>query len=335
MAFSMRKHEGESFLAAFRKIPALELVIVVAMAFLSGAAIQIFMNNPGGGSNFYTGGVTGIAQYAKTLFDNSDLAFNLAYYGLNAPLVIFGMTKIGKKFTILTILYIVLVPVFIGLVKGFNISMFTVGNVEQNLMLIALAGAVIYGFSIAALYKVGASSGGTDFVATYYATSKGKAIGGITTKITYAIIFVGQVLVALVKPEEDKSFIQNVLNIKLLYTLIFVFLVGMTIDRIYPKGKKVSLHCMTFKGKEIVKHFKSINYLHAITIIKTKGSMNVENETLVFGCFLMETDHIVAEIVKVDPKAFCMIHSLVDIKGRFANSKRLKNEMAEELNKAK
>ncbi len=282
------------------------IVLVVSAAALTGLALNSFVSI----GNFYTGGITGVSLFVKEL-TGVEFAFNITYYAINFPLIIFGFYKLGRKFTILTLIYIFLTPIFKDII---NYTGFFEGDNDR--LFIALTGGIVYGFAISLAYRAGGSSGGSDFFATYYSIKKGIAIGKTTTIFNYIVVLVGLTTLSI----KNGTGIQGVLSEDLLYTMVFMFVFALTIDKMFPKNRKIAIQVTTFNGKEICKHFKQIEYPRSITVSKTLGAFsNQKNEVLTFIAYYMDMHYILRHVKQIDEKAFINIIPLMAVNGNFGH----------------
>ena len=141
----------------FRKIknPAVRLiceymVIAVASVFFA-IAFSLFLDP----NKLAPGGVTGIAIIINHFLDMPTGTLVLI---MNIPIMILGIWKFGVKFFISTIVATVMGSVFIDIVAKFPVA-------TNDMFLSALIGGILMGLSIGLIFKVGASTGGTDIIA--------------------------------------------------------------------------------------------------------------------------------------------------------------------------
>ena len=141
----------------FRKIknPAVRLiceymVIAVASVFFA-IAVSLFLDP----NKLAPGGVTGIAIIINYFLDMPTGTLVLI---MNIPIMILGIWKFGVKFFISTIVATVMGSVFIDIVAKFPVA-------TNDMFLSALIGGILMGLSIGLIFKVGASTGGTDIIA--------------------------------------------------------------------------------------------------------------------------------------------------------------------------
>ena len=212
--------------------------IGVVMAF-----VTLFMLKNTG---LYNSGLSGLLQGLSRLIyvgiakngskNLADDLFNVFFWGLylvaNIPLLIFSWFKIGKTFTKLTFVFLVVTTVigvgisfipkiddvfifgntipfgpnnvfsvygvynlpfyFDGKTQYFNMQYDSVKSLE--LLLYGIVYGVICSVCYAVLYIIGGCSGGLDYVGVYYATNKHKSFGGTLTAINGLSLVIGVII---------------------------------------------------------------------------------------------------------------------------------------------
>jgi uncharacterized membrane-anchored protein YitT (DUF2179 family) len=126
------------------------MVIAVASVFFA-IAVSLFLDP----NKLAPGGVTGIAIIINHFLDMPTGTLVLI---MNIPIMILGIWKFGIKFFISTIVATVMGSVFIDIVAKFPVA-------TNDMFLSALIGGILMGLSIGLIFKVGASTGGTDIIA--------------------------------------------------------------------------------------------------------------------------------------------------------------------------
>lgn len=101
------------------------------------------------------GGVTGIAIIINHYTNISTGTMVLI---INIPLMLIGVWKFGIKFFISTIIATCMGSFFIDLIAP-------LGVLTSDLFLSSVVGGVLFGISLGLIFKVGASTGGTDIIA--------------------------------------------------------------------------------------------------------------------------------------------------------------------------
>src|SRR5699024_4353530 len=117
-------------------------------------------------------GFGGLAQLLSSVFNDFfsiSIGTGILLLVLNIPVLIIGWFKIGKGFTIYSVLSVVFSTIFLELLPIITVS--------EDIMLNAVAGGVITGVGVGLSFKRGASTGGMDIVAMILSRLQDKPIG--------------------------------------------------------------------------------------------------------------------------------------------------------------
>ena len=124
------------------------LVIVVGAAiYAAGFSFFLYPNS------VVTGGVTGIAMIINYL---TQIPVGVLTIIMNIPLFILALRKLGLRFCIGSLVGMILASVFVDILTPLRI------NATTNVLLAALYGGLIEGAGLGLVYRVGASTGGSD-----------------------------------------------------------------------------------------------------------------------------------------------------------------------------
>ncbi|MFC5467478.1 YitT family protein [Cohnella suwonensis] len=140
-------------------------------------------------SGVITGGSAGIALGLSYLLG---VKFHFAFLLINLPLVVFSYLKLGRGFTLRSLLAIVLLTAFSSLDQWLP-------RFELSAIVGALAGGAIIGIGIDYLFKARTSMGGTTVIVMYFQQTKewnpGKTnfvIDGLTVFAGFSALPVGK-----------------------------------------------------------------------------------------------------------------------------------------------
>ena len=120
---------------------------------------------------FVGGGVSGLSQnLVKLIHDiigwqkvNPRVLQSILYFTLNIPVFILGWLKIGRRFTIFSIINVLLASLFISIIP---VSLEKAVIYDSQLTRTLYAG-ILAGFSAAVAFSGNVSSGGMDIIAYY------------------------------------------------------------------------------------------------------------------------------------------------------------------------
>ena len=271
-----------------------------------------------------TGGVSGISQIIALLIEvvrgkpiGNNLVQSIGYTLLNIPLLIFSFFKIGKRFTIFTLVNVVLSSVFItvftrtGLAKHVATCQFADGvyPLDSTLVRVIFAG-ICTGLSSAFAFAAGISCGGIDIVAYYFGARKSTAVG------RYGIIINGFIVItyAIVKGISDNYFARGVYSV--FFSIIYLMEVGLIIDTINLRNKKIEMQIIT--SKEHMPEIIIANFPHSATIVKGKGAYSGTEKTMFFMVVSSSEVKKVVDIAKkIDEHVFITATPLKQVYGNF------------------
>ena len=140
------------------------LLLVILAGVLMAVNIKTFVRVGG----LIPGGVSGLSVLVQRLFLrflNIDVPYTAVNVILNSVPVYIGFRFIGKKFTLYSLVMIVVSSVLTDLIPTIEIT--------YDTLLTAVFGALINGLSISLCLYADATSGGTDFVAIYLSQKRG------------------------------------------------------------------------------------------------------------------------------------------------------------------
>ncbi|MCQ2800815.1 MAG: YitT family protein [Bacilli bacterium] len=271
-----------------------------------------------------SGGVSGISQIIALIVEvirhepvGGNLIQSVGYTLLNVPLLIFSFFKIGKRFTIFTLVNVVLSSVFISLFTNAGVGKMVaefsfadgVKPLDPTIVRVLFAG-MCTGLSSAFAYAAGISCGGIDIIAFYVGTRKSTQVG------RYGIIINGVIVItyALVRCITENSFAYCVYSI--FFSIIYLMLVGLIVDTINLRNKKIEMQIIT--NQEHMPEIIIANFPHSATIVKGKGAYSGNDKTMLFMVVSSSEVKKVVDIVKkVDEHAFITATPLKQVYGNF------------------
>ena len=271
-----------------------------------------------------TGGVSGVSQIIALVVelitkspDARSTIVSVGYIVLNVPLMIFAFFKIGKKFTIFTFINVILSSVFIkvfdltGVAK--TIASFEInGNlVLSSIIIRVLFAGVCTGISSALAYSGGISCGGIDIISFYLGTRKSTQVGRYSIIINAFIVLTFSLLRTL-----DSQFGLIYALYSAIFSVIYLMEVGMIIDAINLRNKKVSLQVITYK--EHMPEIIIANFPHSATVVKGKGAYSGQERTIFWMVVSSsEVKKVVAVAKKIDEHVFISATPLKQVYGNF------------------
>ncbi|AYE37433.1 YitT family protein [Companilactobacillus zhachilii] len=249
-------------------------------------------------AKLYTSGVTGASQLIVNLlneFAHTNTPVYLWFALLNLPLVILAWFKLGKKFTILSIISVVSASLCILVVPLYPIT--------KDPLLSAVFGGILSGAGIGLCFRYGFSTGGTDIIALIVQKSTGRSVGQVSFAINAVIITIA-----------GFTFGWELA----LYTIISIYITNVVIDKMYIQQQKITVTIYSHKVDEVSKELlKSLN--RGLTLdYHLRGAYSGEEIGSITTVLTKYQLFFAKKIVmKVDPEAFINIQPTMSISGKF------------------
>ncbi|WP_010650041.1 YitT family protein [Oceanobacillus massiliensis] len=274
-------------------VEAKRIIIVIFGALLNALSLNLFLI----GANVYASGFTGAAQILSSVFKDFigiNISTGILLLLLNIPVLLVGWFKVGKGFTLYSIVSVFFSSLFLQFIPVVALS--------NDIILNAVFGGVIGGLGVGLTLKIGASTGGMDIVAMILSRLKDKPIGIYFLVMNSVIIALAGILYL---PENA------------LYTLLTLYVSTRVIDAIHTRHEKVTAMIVTLKTDELQQaiHRKMVR---GITILPAKGAYTKADKSLMYLVItryeLYDLEKIISE---VDPDAFTNIVETAGVYGFF------------------
>ena len=247
------------------------------------------------------GGFNGLSILLQRIclhFGNFNLPFSVPLYILNAVPAVVCFKFIGKKFT----LYSVLAIVVTGLLADSMPSMFIEFIQLHDTLLSAVFGGAINGLAIALCLYAGATSGGTDFIAIF--------ISEKYRKDAWHYIFIGNCVILAVA-----GFLFDI--DKALYSVIFQFTTTVALETLYRNYQQRTLLIITNKPDLIYSVINEKTH-HGATCFDGFGSYEKKSRTLLYSVVTAsQVKTLIPAIRKIDNEAFINVLKTDQLNGRF------------------
>lgn len=245
----------------------------------------------------YPGGFNGVTLLIQTVCDrffDLTVPFSPISLALNAIPAIISFKAIGKKFTLNTSMIIVLTSILTDAVPSMPIT--------EDTLLISVFGGLINGAAISIALIGGTSTGGTDFIAIYFAEKRNKDV--------WNYILMGNAVVLLVAGYLfgwDKA----------LYSIIFQYTSTQTIHLLYQAYKKVTLFVVTAEPEAVYQAIYEVTN-HSATEFAATGMYSNEQRKMIYSVVsTVEAKVLIRRVMEADPKAFVNVVKTDTLIGRF------------------
>lgn len=269
------------------------LVVVVIAAFIMAMNILTFINAGG----LYPGGAQGltiiIIRVAEKYF-NLTIPYTPVNLLINAIPIYIGFRFIGKKFTLFSLIMVLMNGVFVDILP--------VHSVTHDPLLIAVFGGIVNAVAITMCLDVDATSGGTDFISIFLSQRKGID--------AFPIILAGNVVLLAIAGllfGWDKA----------LYSMIFQYVSTQALHILYRTYQQKTLFIITDVPDEICKLIYDQSG-HGATLIDGEGSFGHKNKKIVYSIVsASDTRKLIPMIQELDPHAFVNSIRTEEVMGNF------------------
>ncbi|MCR5791190.1 MAG: YitT family protein [Lachnospiraceae bacterium] len=266
---------------------------IIAASFIFALNIKTFVHTAG----LLPGGATGLTlllQEIAARYFQIELPYTLINLIINAIPIYIGFRYIGRRFTLLSCLVIVLTGVLTDILPSFALT--------QDILLISIFGGIINGLAISICLLMDATSGGTDFLSIYLSEKRGVDSFHVALYINIAILTTGGLLFGW-----DKA----------LYSIIFQYTSTATIHVLYRKYQQATLFIVTTRPKEVCRSIAVVSN-HGATVLEGEGSYEHCERNVVYSVVSSaESSRVVSAVKEADPKAFVNVLRTERVIGRF------------------
>lgn len=271
----------------------LRFIVVTIASVVFALNIKSFVRTGG----ILPGGATGLTLLIQEIADRF-IGIKIPYTPINVAInivpVFIGFRYIGKKFTSLSCLVILLTGILADLIPGYVIT--------NDLILISIFGGIINGVAISLCLLMDATSGGIDFIAIYL-YKKGLDGFNVALYVNACILITAGALFGWERA---------------LYSIVFQYVSTTIIHVLYRKYQQTTLFIVTRFPDEIsALIYKMSN--HGSTIIYGRGSHEEDEDKSVVYSVITATQvtQIINAIKEKDPSSFVNVFKSERVSGRF------------------
>lgn len=240
------------------------------------------------------GGVTGLATVINAF---TGIKIGTIVTVFNVPLLIFGFTKLGKRFLLNTLFSTVFFNLLYDYIYPF------LPNYRGNTLLAAIFGGLFIGLGIAIVFMRGGSTGGMDIVNKAVQVKKPHISLGKISFITDLVV----ISIAAVSFRSLES---------ALYAVIAMFVSSKTIDAlIYGTNVGKMVLIVSSKSEEIAKLIVS-DLFRGCTIVDAHGAYSGQSKkVLLCACKNVEFYNLKHIVKRLDPRAFMIVSEAGEVFG--------------------
>lgn len=312
------------------------LLLIILTAILTTFALDMFIKPFG----IYSAGLRGITQtifYVIQHYDHSvsTSISHVLFFGMNIPLAIFGYIKLGKRTTILTLIFVGLQYLTSLTFDLTNLDAYVQPFGESTTAIMAekdssfyhvsipyisaMIGAIMYGAGVALAYKAGASSGGSKFIVSYIAAKRNKGIGSIA--FLFSLFVMAQGLIVNHILVDGDNFIETFTSTILFASIIYAFVSNITLDKVFPRNKKSEIILLTKKKDDIIA-FLELFLIQGTSFTVSQAKVGAKEEArhkIVFVVMKREEHILTTVFSQIDKDAIMTINSVEKSYGKIFN----------------
>ncbi len=268
-------------------------VLVAAGALLMAVNLSTFVYT----GSLFPGGFSGLSlllQRTALKYLSIEIPYSLLYLLMNAFPVYISLRFIGKRFTLFSILMIVLSSVLSDLIPSYQVT--------DDVLLCAVFGGLLNGLSVVLCLYGDATSGGTDFIAIYFATRKGKDMWNFIFAGNCCVLAVAGLLFGWTSA---------------LYSIIFQFTSTQVLNMLYHRYQKSTMLIVTEHPNDVYRVIHD-DTNHDATKIQVVGCYRNAEKTMVYTVVGGDqTKALASHLRRVDPTAFINVLQSKEILGKF------------------
>ena len=278
-----------------------QIFIALISALIFGLSMKFFLI-PG---NIFSAGAPGLAQIINYFTRETALAAifttgNL-YFILNIPLIILAYLKLGKEFTVMTLIVV--------LFSSLATNLFPLTYVSQNPLINAVIGGVLTGLGTGITIKYGMSSGGFDILSLYLSKTFGWDVGMMTLLVN-SIIIIGSGLLYNLETA--------------IFTLITIFVTSRMIDAIHTGEQRLTAFIVTNDAAAVTASIRT-RLIRGSTVIEARGGYTGDKRNLIMVVInRYELHDLQLAVLESDSKAFVNIIQSTKVLGQFLTKEQQK-----------
>ncbi|MCQ2602083.1 MAG: YitT family protein [Treponema sp.] len=269
------------------------LILIVSGAVLMALNINTFVHS----ADLIPGGFSGVAlliqNVAKKYFGLT-LPFSILVYILNIFPIYIGFRYIGKKFTLYSMLMIIVSGFLTDVIPGFKIT--------DDILLSSIFGGICNAIAINCCLMADSSSGGTDFISIYVSEKTGKSAWNYIMAGNFCILLIAGILINWNAA---------------LYSIIFQYVSTQVLNLLYKRYEKITLLVVTDKPDELYRIIKEQTN-HDATVFNGKGCYQGTEHALLYSVVSGSESGNLEKLIRLaDPDAFINVIRSKSIVGRF------------------
>ncbi|HPG43450.1 MAG TPA: YitT family protein, partial [Acholeplasmataceae bacterium] len=248
----------------------------------------------------YTGGIPGLGQLVRDAFfvwfgiDFGPHFLGVFIIVLNIPILLLGWFGVSHRFTIHSIISILLQAFILSWLPVINMGL----NERGDAFAAAVLGGLLIGIGGGAALRFGTSTGGLDIIAQFVSLRKGKSVGFISMIMNVAIAIAGGLIVGGKLGPSGEIISGGVIAS---YTVIRIIVTTILTDRMHTSYQFLSVDIITSVPQALVDEILHKVY-RGVTLMRVEGAYSHHEKTLIYVVISSYELHALVGLVKsVDP----------------------------------
>lgn len=273
---------------------AFQLFIALIASVCFGIAMKFFLI-PG---NIFSSGVSGLAQIINYYTSQTPLVSILTtgnlFLILNIPILILSITKLGRHFTLMTIVVVV--------ISSMMTNVFPLTHVSDNPLVNAIVGGTFTGVGAGLTIKFGMSGGGFDVLTIFFAKTFGVNVGPMNMIVNSIIVIAS----GLIYDWETAIF-----------TVITIYVTSVIIDKLHTGEQRLTAFIVTDDAAAVSANIR-VRLVRSTTILEARGGYTGQRrDVLMVVINRYEFHDLQLAIAESDPTAFVNIIQSNKVMGQF------------------
>lgn len=268
-----------------------ELITLSLGCFIMSVGLNMFLAP----YTIASGGLTGLAIVLKSLFNTPLWLINLVF---NIPLFIFGVKILRKSDATKTLIGILLLTFFLGFTQPLTTAFNT-----DDVLLSAIAGGIVVGISLGMLFRIDASTGGTELACLIL----NKVFPSISISVFMFIINGIVILLAGIVSRNIETTLYATISLYISVKISDAIVEGFDFSK--------SFIIVTEKSKVIGDSIMD-NLGRGITFLEGRGGYSNEKKDILLVVVSRREEVTLKRLVnEIDPMAFIIINNAHEVLG--------------------
>lgn len=256
----------------------------LALVFLGSALFAFNVNTFVHAAGLFPGGFSGTTLLLQEVFGRF-LHLSVPYTAINLTLNAFpiyiGFRFIGKKFTLLSCVAILVTALLTDVLPGVPVT--------SEPILVCLFGGILNGVAISLCLLAGATSGGTDFISIYLSEQLNRDSFNLILGFNVVMLSTAGLLFGWERA---------------LYSIIFQYASTQVLHILYKRYQQQTLLIVTDQPEAVYQAIRETTN-HGATLFRGTGLYKHEDRSMVYSVVAAdEVKRVIASVRALDPHAF-------------------------------